>query len=81
MARRPVGKRSIDDEGAVRVRGKAANGEGSVYFASDGRWRATYRVPGEGRPRTASGTTARRRSLPGTARLSSSPNQGASRPG
>ena len=57
MARRPVGKRSTDEDGTVRVRGKAANGEGSVYFASDGRWRASYRVPGEGRPRTASGAT------------------------
>src|SRR4051812_18224070 len=57
MPRRPVGKRSTDESGSVRVRGKAANGEGSVYFASDGRWRATYRVPGEPRPRTASGPT------------------------
>jgi len=57
MAKRPVGKRSTDTDGTVHVRGKAANGEGSVYFSSDGRWRASYRVPGEGRPRTASGPT------------------------
>ena len=57
VARRPVGKRSVDDDGTVRVRGRAANGEGSVYFAADGRWRATYRIPGEGRPRSVSGAT------------------------
>jgi len=57
MAKRPVGKRSIDNDGTLHVRGKAANGEGSVYFSADGRWRASYRVPGEGRPRTASGPT------------------------
>jgi integrase len=57
MPKRPVGKRSVDASGRTQVRGKAANGEGSVYYAADGRWRATYRVPGEGRPRTASGAT------------------------
>ena len=57
VARRPVGKRSVDGDGTVRVRGRAANGEGSVYFAADGRWRATYRIPGEGRPRSVSGAT------------------------
>ena len=57
VARRPVGKRSVDSDGTVRVRGRAANGEGSVYFAADGRWRATYRIPGEGRPRSVSGAT------------------------
>ena len=57
MPRRPVGKRSTDEAGSVHVRGKAANGEGSVYYAGDGRWRATYRVAGESRPRTASGPT------------------------
>ncbi len=28
-----------------------------MYFAADGRWRATYRIPGEGRPRSVSGAT------------------------
>jgi integrase len=28
-----------------------------VYFTKDGRWRASYRVPGEGRPRTVSART------------------------
>ena len=37
--------------------GKAANGEGSLYREIDGAWRATYRVPGESRPRRVRGRT------------------------
>ncbi len=57
MPRKPTGKRLTGTDGAVTVHGKAANGEGSVYFANDGRWRATYRLPGEPRARTASAST------------------------
>lgn len=57
MPRKPTPKRSVDAKGNLRVHGKLANGEGSVYFAADGRWRATYRVAGEKRPRTVSGMT------------------------
>lgn len=57
MARHPHGKRVTDADGGFTVHGKAANGEGSVYFATDGRWRATYRVPGEARPRRVSAKT------------------------
>lgn len=57
MSRRPTPKRSTDEAGRTTVHGKAANGEGSVYFTSDGRWRATYHVPGEARPRTVSAKT------------------------
>ncbi len=57
MPRRPVGKRASAADGTVTVRGKAANGEGSVYFAGDDRWRATYWVPGEKRPRRVSAST------------------------
>ncbi len=51
------GEACDDREGVVTVHGKAANGEGSVYFAADGRWRATYVVQGEARPRTVSVST------------------------
>ena len=37
MPRKPTGKRSTASDGTVRVHGKAGNGEGSVYFAADGR--------------------------------------------
>ena len=57
MPRKPTGKRTTGVDGSVRVHGKAANGEGSVYFTADGRWRATYRVAGEARPRTVSAAT------------------------
>ena len=50
------GKRVATPDG-VRVFGKAANKEGSVYRQSDGRWFATWWVPGEKRPRKASGKT------------------------
>lgn len=56
MPRRPQGKRGVESDGRVTVRGKAANGEGSVYFAG-GRWRATYRVAGDTRPRSVSAST------------------------
>ena len=46
MARKARGKRAAGDSGAVSVRGKVANGEGSLYQEPNGRWRATYRVPG-----------------------------------
>ncbi len=78
MPKRPVGKRSVSD-GGIHVRGKASNGEGSVYFAKDGRWHATYRVPGEGRPRTVSARTrelvivARQRKLAELAETADSP--------
>jgi integrase len=54
--RRRTGKRVATPEG-LRVFGKAANGDGSVYRQADGRWRATWWVPGEKRPRSASGKT------------------------
>jgi len=57
LPRKPTGKRSTSADGKVRVHGKAGNGEGSVYFAADGRWRASYRVPGESRVRTVSAAT------------------------
>ncbi|MGH9187778.1 MAG: tyrosine-type recombinase/integrase [Acidimicrobiales bacterium] len=57
MPRRPTGKRSARADGRITVRGKAANGEGSVYYAGDGRWRATYWIVGENRPRTVSAKT------------------------
>lgn len=37
--------------------GKAGNGEGSVYRQADGRWCATWWVPGEKRPRRTTGKT------------------------
>lgn len=52
MPPKAKGKRSVDPStGAVTVRGKAANREGSVYVEADGSWWATYTVPGEARPR------------------------------
>lgn len=57
MARPPKGKRSKTADGSFTVNGKAANGEGSLYREADGAWRATYRVPGESRPRRVRGRT------------------------
>lgn len=57
MPRKPTGKRSTTSDGTVTVHGKAGNGEGSVYFTRDGRWRATFRAPGEQRARTVSAAT------------------------
>ncbi len=56
MASRRKGKR-IDTPEGLRVFGKAANREGSVYRQADGRWCATWWVPGEKRPRKATGKT------------------------
>jgi integrase len=56
MASRRKGKRVTTPEG-VRVLGKNANREGSVYRQADGRWCATWWVPGEKRPRKATGKT------------------------
>lgn len=55
MPSTPRGKRTTGPDG-VRVTGKAANGEGSVYFdRSNSLWIATYLLPGEvnaaGRPK------------------------------
>ena len=57
MARAARSKRVRKADGSYVVRGKAANGEGSLYQESDGVWRATYRVPGELRPRRVRGRT------------------------
>lgn len=58
MAPRRKGKRVATPDG-VRVVGKAGNREGSVYRQADGRWCATWWVPGEKRPRKATGKTQR----------------------
>ena len=50
-------KRVKGADGSYVVRGKAANGEGSLYQEADGSWRATYRVPGESRIRRVRGRT------------------------
>jgi integrase len=57
VAKRPKGKRVRGADGSFTVSGKAANGEGSLYREVDGAWRATYRVPGESRPRRVRGRT------------------------
>jgi integrase len=51
------GKRVVSTDGTVQVRGKNANGEGSVYQTADGRWVATWSRPGDKRPRKATGKT------------------------
>src|SRR5829696_9205654 len=51
------GKRVVAADGTVTVRGKNANGEGSVYRAADGRWVATWSEPGAKYPRKATGVT------------------------
>jgi len=56
VASRRKGKRIVTPDG-VRVLGKNANREGSVYRQANGRWCATWWVPGEKRPRVASGKT------------------------
>lgn len=56
MAGRRKGKR-VETPDGVRVLGKNANREGSVYRQADGRWTATWWVPGEARPRKATGKT------------------------
>jgi hypothetical protein len=57
VARPRKGKRVKAVDGSFTVSGKAANGEGSLYREADGTWRATYRVPGESRPRRVRGRT------------------------
>ena len=57
VSKRPKGKRVRGVDGSFTVSGKAANGEGSLYRERDGAWRATYRVPGESRPRRVRGRT------------------------
>jgi len=57
MTRKAAGKRTTAPDGTVKVHGKASNGEGSIYRDADGTWRATYRVPGESRPRRVRGKT------------------------
>jgi integrase len=56
MASRRKGKR-IETPDGTRVFGKNPNGVGSVYRRADGRWCATWWVPGEKRPRAATGKT------------------------
>jgi integrase len=58
MTPKRKGKR-VDTPDGVRVLGKAGNREGSVYRQADGRWCATWWVPGERRPRKATGKTQR----------------------
>jgi integrase len=57
MGRQAKGKRVTNGKGSFTVSGKASNGEGSLYRERDGTWRATYRVPGETRPRRVRGRT------------------------
>jgi integrase len=57
VPQRPKGKRVRAIDGSFTVSGKASNGEGSLYREADGVWRATYRVPGESRPRRVRGRT------------------------
>lgn len=48
MPKAPRGKRQEAIDGSVSVWGKAANGEGSVYFRSErGIWTATYKLDGK----------------------------------
>jgi integrase len=56
VAARRKGKRVVTPDG-VRVFGKAANRDGSVYRQTDGRWRATWWVADDRRPRSATGKT------------------------
>jgi integrase len=56
VASRRKGKRATTDDG-VRIFNKNANREGSVYRQADGRWFATWWVPGEKRPRRVTGKT------------------------
>jgi integrase len=56
MGTKRRGKRVVTP-GGVRVLGKNANREGSVYRQADGRWCATWWEPGRPRPRKATGKT------------------------
>lgn len=42
MPKRPSGKRLTLPDGTVKVRGKNANGDGSLYALPNGTWRATW---------------------------------------
>jgi integrase len=42
MPKRPSGKRVTSADGTVKVRGKNANGDGSLYALANGTWRATW---------------------------------------
>ncbi|HKA05222.1 MAG TPA: tyrosine-type recombinase/integrase [Acidimicrobiales bacterium] len=81
MPKRPRGKRMRGGDGSFTVSGKAANGEGSLYREADGVWRATYRVPGESRPRRVRGRTRdealRRRAVALTKALAEGPRSAA----
>jgi integrase len=57
VARAAKPKRVKAPDGSFVVRGRAANGEGSLYQEADGVWRATYWVAGETRPRRVRGRT------------------------
>jgi integrase len=58
MARPPRAKRTEAADGTVSVTGKAANGEGSIYFvASKGTYRAAWVDPATGKRRTVSAST------------------------
>jgi hypothetical protein len=59
VARRPSTKQVRDESGrVVAVKGRRAPGGGSVYWRPDREvWVATYRVPGEERPRRVTGKT------------------------
>lgn len=60
MLRAPSGKRTTAADGTVTVRGKRANGAGSIYFdRANGCWWATYRLPGERRNRKVRAKTQR----------------------
>ncbi len=56
MPKRPSGKRITAPDGTVRVRGKNANGDGSLYALADGTWRATW-YDTTGKLRTVRGRT------------------------
>lgn len=56
MPKKAKGKRSTA-AGATTVRGKNANGDGSIYLDARGRYRATYVDRATGRRRTATGAT------------------------
>jgi len=57
MPRTSRGKRVKAPDGTFTVASKSANGEGSLYREVDGAWRATFKIPGESRPRRVRGRT------------------------
>jgi integrase len=78
VARTAKPKRVKGPDGSFVVRGRAANGEGSLYQEADGVWRATYWVTGETRPRRVRGRTrdeAFRRRLEAIERAAASRSQ------